>query len=302
MRVYYPCRFGDTAEERATGVIPVDTRRTPLPVVILMPDEDIPQESYSWLAESLAQAGIAAASYSWVHEHADGVIRSGPGLQRKRISRKRYGRKPSCPALPAVLAELKRLNKRGALAGSLNLSCLVIGGHAAGGTAALLNANREWFPALCGAFSYGAHTLAEPSQGWERGDVMPLPKDIPLLVMGGTEDGVLATRIPGTDGRPETWAVEKTFAEGVKGRRGDRHMVLIDGASHYTFTSPRDASSGLDFLDRRTKGRGKLLRQYLAKLIVTFCDQICRSDPMSRADLQALVDPEHPMVSAASKK
>ncbi|MEM0952809.1 MAG: hypothetical protein AAGI24_01610 [Pseudomonadota bacterium] len=302
LRVYYPCRFSDTVEEQASALIPVDNKRTPLPVVLLIPDVDVPQESYSWLAEALAQAGMAAVSYSWVHEHADGLVRSGPGFQEKRLSRKRFGRKPSCPALPTVLSELKKMNKRGPLAGALNLSCMVIGGHAAGGRAALLNANREWFPNLCGAFSYASHTLTEPGQGWERGDVMPLPRDMPLLLLAGTEDGVLASRLPGTGPRPETWAVEKTFADGVKGRRGDRHLVLVDGASHYTFTAPRASVTGSGFLDRRTRGRGKALRKYLAKLIVTFCDQTCRKDPMSRADLQALVQSSHHMVEDASHK
>ena len=283
-------------------MIPVDNKRTPLPVVILIPDVDMPQENYSWLAEALAQAGMAAVSYNWVHEHADGLVKSGPGLQSKRLSRKRLGRKPSCPALPAVMAELKRMNKRGPLAGALNLSCIVLGGHAAGGSAALLNANREWFPNLCGAFAYASHTLTEPGNGWERGEVMPLPRDMPLLLMAGTEDGVLAHRLPGTGTRPETWAVEKTFTDGVKGRRGDRHLVLVAGASHYTFTSPRDTASGSGFLDRRTRGKGKALRAYLAKLIVTFCDQTCRKDPMSRADMEALVQPAHAMVADASKK
>jgi len=302
LRLYYPCRFGDSADERDSGVIPVDTTRTPLPVVILIPDEDTPQESYGWLADALAQAGMAVASYCWVHEHADGVTRPGPGLLPKRLARKRLGKKPSCPALPAVMAELKRLNKRGPLSGCLNLSCIVVGGHATGGTAALLNANRDWFPDVCGAFAYASHTLAEPGHGWERGDVIPLPRDMPLLLIAGTEDGVLASELPGTGERPETWAVEQTFKEGIKGRRGDRHLVLVKDASHYTFTSPRDTASGREFMDRRTRGQGKALRKYLARLIVTFCDQTCRKDPMSRADMEALVQAGHDMVADSARK
>ncbi len=33
-------------------------------------------------------------------------------MQRKRLSHKRYGKKPSCPALPAIFSALKGLPKK----------------------------------------------------------------------------------------------------------------------------------------------------------------------------------------------
>ena len=267
-----------------------------------MPDCDISLESYSWLATDLAQAGMAVATYSWISEDKSRGVHIGPGLQRKRLAKKRFGKKPSCPALPAIFSELKRLNKKGLLEGHLNLSHVVLGGHAQGGALALLNANRDWFPGVCGAFSYAAHTLADPDQGWDDGDVLSLPPDMPLLMMAGTADGVLAADLPGDGDHPETWAVEQSFRKGLKGKRGDRHLVLIEDASHYTFASPRDKTSGRCFLDRRTRGQGKALRKYLSKLVVMFCDQTCRGNPMSAADLKALCDPAHPMVARSDLK
>lgn len=291
-------------EERSTGVVPVDDSRAPLPVVVLLPAEDISHESYGWIATELAMAGFAVATYSWIRREKDRGVHSTPGLQRKRVSRKRYGRKPSCPALSAVLSELKRLNKDSVLKNTLNLSRVVLGGHGLGGTLALLNANKDWFPNVCGAFSYAGHCLADPDQGWDKRAVLPLASDLPLLMTGGTQDSILEAATGHLAGKhmSPTWALEHSFAQGIKGKRGDRHLVLLEGGSHYTFASPRDESTGRHFLDRRTRGHGKSLRQYLSRLVVTFCDQTCCGDPMSTADLSALANGDHPMVAQAQTK
>jgi hypothetical protein len=290
--------------ERSTGVIPADTGRAPFPIVILLPAEAVSHESYKWLASELTLAGLVVVTYNWLGEGRDGVVRSTPGVQRKRLAKKRYGRKPSCPALPAVFAELKRINRSGVLSGQLKLSCAVLGGHGLGGSIALLNANRDWFPAVCGAFSYAGHCLADPDQGWDKRAVMPLATDLPLLLIGGTRDSVLEADTGHLAGRhaSPTWALEHSFEQGVRGKRGDRHLVLLEGGGHYTFTSPRDDSTGLQFLDQRSRGRGKAMRKYLAQLIVTFCDQICCGNPMSTADLTALSDADHPMVARAETR
>jgi predicted dienelactone hydrolase len=304
LKIYYPCRFTDSVEERSTGLVPADSSRAPFPVVILLPGEDVTHESYAWLATELARAGSAVVSYSWVCKDEDGVVRLNPGVHRKRVSSKRYGKKPSCPALAPLFSELKKQNRSGILANQLDLSRVVLGGHGLGGRMALLNANRDWFPALCGVFAYGAHTLGDPKQGWDKKAVMPLQTDMPMLLMAGTEDGLLEAEtayIAGKNAGP-TWAAERSFDLGIKGKRGDRHLVLVDGGRHYSIASPRDPSIGRQFLDHRGRGRGKAVRKFLAQLLATFCDQSCRGDPMTTADLNALCDGSHPMVARAAHK
>jgi pimeloyl-ACP methyl ester carboxylesterase len=305
LKVYYPCRFSDSPEERKSGVIPADASRAPFAVVVLLPDIDIPHESYGWLASELAQAGFAAVTYGWIAEDDRGTVRSTPGVHPKRLTKRRYGRKPSCPALPAVFSELKRINRAGPLEGLLNLSCVVLGGHSTGGRMALLNANTDWFPAVCGVFSYAAHTLAEPELGWDKHNIIPLPQDVPMLLMGGTDDGVIAAAGRPRDSREASGATEKierTFRHGVKGKRGDRYMVLLDGANHFTFVSPQDGTTGFTFLDGKSRRPGKPLRKYLSQIIVTFCDTVCCGDPMSTADLKALCNTDHPLVARAEHK
>jgi pimeloyl-ACP methyl ester carboxylesterase len=305
LKIHYPCQFADSLEERKTGVIPAETGRAPFAVVVLLPDIDISHENYSWLAAELAQAGFAAVTYSWIAEDQDGLVRSTPGIHLKRLTKKRFGRKPSCPALPAIFSELKRVNRSGPLAGLLNLSCVILGGHAAGGRMALLNANTDWFPSVCGVFSYAGHTLAEPELGWDKRNVIPLPPDMPILLIGGTDDSVIATAERPRDNREATGAtgkIERTFRQGVKGKRGDRYLVLVEGGSHFALAAPRDGITGFTFLEDVSRGGGKPLRKYLARLIVTFCDSACRGDPMSGADLKALVDSSHAMVAHSDQK
>ncbi|MEP5763623.1 MAG: hypothetical protein ABJ308_03485 [Halieaceae bacterium] len=305
LKVFYPARYGDSFEERNTGFIPVDDTRAPFPVVIIMPGINVPHESYSWLARELAGSGFVVVSYSWVAMEMADLVSISPGVHIKRLTKKHYGRKPSCPALPAIFSELKRLNKNGLLAGHLNLSRVVLGGHSAGGTMALLNANADWFPSVCGAFSYGAHTGGNVALGWEEGSIMPLAKDLPLLIMGGTRDGVIANsahRYGDETQASPTERIERSFHEGIKGKRGDRYLVLIEGANHFSMVWPRDKSTGRPFLDKKSKGSNKAIRKFMAKLVVTFCDQVSSGSPMSTADLQALADDSHPMVALAEHK
>jgi len=304
LKVYYPSRFGDTFDERNSGLIPADPGRAPFPAVIFMPGVNLSHEAYGWLARKLGEAGFAVLTYSWVTKDFDGAVGIGPGVQLKRLTPKRYGGKPSCPALPALFSELKRLNKRGVLKGLLDLERVVLGGHSAGGTMALLNANRDWFPALRGAFSYGAHTAANRQLGWPENSIMPLAKDLPFLIMGGTRDGVIAAsgHRYGDDESKSTELLERTFREGIKGKRGGRHLLLVKGANHFAAVWPRDDSTGRGFLDGPQSGDNKKIREYLAQVIVNFCDYVCTGNAMSGAELQGLCNGDHPLAARAEHK
>ena len=192
LKLHYPCRYGDSFEERDTVFIPPDTERAPFPVVIIMPGVNISLEAYGWLAHELAQAGFAVVTYSWVTVEMADRVSISPGVALDALYRDRYGTAPSCPALPAILAELERVQQEGLLAGQLDLGQIMLGGHSAGGTMALLNAHREWLPSVRGAFAYAAHTAGNVRLGWPDDSIMPLARDLPFLILGGTRDGVIA--------------------------------------------------------------------------------------------------------------
>ena len=88
LKVYYPCSYGDSFEERNTGLIPADKSRAPFPVVIILPGVNVSHESYGWLAEKLAEAGFAAVTYSWVAQEMEDRVGVTPGVNLKRLARK----------------------------------------------------------------------------------------------------------------------------------------------------------------------------------------------------------------------
>lgn len=305
LKIYYPCQYSDSFDERNTGFIPADPKRAPFPVVIIMPGINLSHEAYGWLARCLAEAGYVAVTYSWVTMELGDMINTSPGVQLKRLAHKRYGKKPSCPAIAAVLAELKRVQKKSVLAGLLDLKKVVLGGHSAGGTMALLNANPDWFPAVRGAFSYAAHTAANVQLGWEEDSIMPITRDLPLLIMGGNRDGVIASsshRYGDDEDSSPTERVERTFHEAVKGNRKDRYLLIVRGANHFSFAWPRDNSTGRPFLDGEEEGDGEEIRKYLASAVINFCDYASSGNAMAAAELQGLCNTYHPLAEIAEHK
>ena len=233
IKVYYPAAYGGGFAERDTGFIPADAARGPFPVVLILPGINLSHEGYGWLAQRLAAAGFVALTYSWTAREFKGLISLSPGLQTQWLTPEGYGAQASCPALPPLFAELEALQQEGLLAGLLDLENVVLGGHSAGGSMALLNANQDWFPQVRGAFSYAAHTAGNAQLGWKDGAIMPL-FGTPLLIMGGNRDGVIAASryryggkvdaVPSAD--HATDSVIRTFREGAPA--GSR-LLIVEG-------------------------------------------------------------------------
>lgn len=305
LKLHYPCRYGDSFEERDTGFVPPDPALAPFPVVIVMPGVNVSPEAYGWLARELAQAGFAVVTYGWVTVEMGDQASISPGVALDALHRDRYGTAPSCPALPAILGELQRVQEEGLLAGQLDLGRIVLGGHSAGGAMALLNAHREWLPGIAGAFAYAAHTAGNVRLGWPDDSIMPLARDLPFLILGGTRDGVIAAsghRYRTGGGTDPNDRIERTFREGLAGDGGDRHLLIVEGANHFSFVWPRDTSTGRPYLDRKARGGGKRLRAYLAALIVHFCRRTCMGDEKAAATLRNLCNPDHPLAAVAETK
>ena len=308
LKLHYPCRYGDSFEERDTGFVPADPSRSPFPIVILMPGINISPDAYGWLARKLARAGFLAVTYSWVTVEMGDRASLSPGVDVDSLRRENYGQAPSCPPLPAILQDLAEAQQQGLLAGHLDLDRVVLGGHSAGGSMALLNANASWFPALRGAFAYAAHTAGNVRLGWPADSFMPLADDLPLLLMGGTRDGVIAAsghRYGREDAASASAAIERTFATAVRGERGDRYLLVVEGANHFAFAWPVDKSTGRAYLDGKAAGgkkRGKKIRRYLGDVAVTFCQLACRGGAASATALQTLCETTHPLAAIAQRK
>ena len=305
LKIYYPCQYSDSFDERNTGFIPADPARAPFPVIIIMPGINLSHEAYAWLAKRLAESGLVVVTYSWVTMELGDMISISPGVALDQLTREHYGKKPSCPAIAAVLSELKHVQEKSVLAGLLDLDRVILGGHSAGGTMALLNARPEWFASVRGAFSYAAHTAANVQLGWEEDSIMPLSGDLPLLIIGGSRDGVIASsshRYGDESDSSPTERVERTFHEGISGTRNDRYLLIVEGANHFSLAWPKDSSTGRPFLDGKVKGSGKQIRKYLAGVITSFCEYVFSGDAGSAEALQGLCSTDHPLVRLVEHK
>jgi hypothetical protein len=97
----------------------------------------------------------------------------------------------------------------------------------------------------------GAHTAAGTMMGYEPGKILPLPDSLPLLLIGGTCDGVIANSSDryGLVWDTPTTPISRTFHEGIAGGRNDSYLLLIEGANHFSMADPFDSTTGRPFLD-----------------------------------------------------
>ena len=271
-RVYYPAEYGGSAEERNTGLLPAQREGAPFPVVIMFPGINVGPEHYTWLARVLAANNLVFLSFSWVAAELPGHVGLSPGLDLQALAPDSYGRKPSATCLPSLLNELETLNREGVLAGKLDLDSIILGGHSAGGSVALFNARRQWCPGLKACFAYGAHAGAATMLGWPEQTLLELPGEVPTLLVGGDNDGVIAAsahRYGAEAGHP-TAIVERSFDEALPGARGDSWLAVLRGANHFSFAWPRDESAGRLFLDGEEQQPGGVIRRTIGELLLDF--------------------------------
>ena len=170
---------------------------------------------------------------------------------------------------------------------------------------ALVNARRDWFPGVCGAFAYAAHSAGNLNLGWEADSIMPLARDMPLLIMGGTRDGVIAAsthRYRDAGAEPAGDSIQRTFHEGVRGDSGARYLLIVEGANHFAFVWPSDTSTGRPYLDRTIRGSAKQIRDYLAEVVVGFCRSVGKGDDQAASALSRLCNASHPLAAVAETK
>lgn len=289
LKVFYPAAPTGSDAERMTGMIPADVTRGRMPVVLFFNGINIGADAYAWLAIALARQGIVVALFNWIGETLPGVIGLTNGLDLTRVTPQTYGSGPTVPAIAQMLAALDQLDQSGPLQGALALDRVVLGGHSAGGTVALHNANPRYFPQVVAGFSYAGHTMAATMLGFLPGTVLACASDLPLLLMGGGRDGVIAAS-SARYGQPSdpVAPLHRTFDEGIGGSRGDRHLVIWPGANHFTLAHPLDETTGRSFLDLPPQGDESIMRTHMAEVIGAFILVAACNDAAADARLREL--------------
>jgi hypothetical protein len=282
LRVFYPAVFDpQNPAHLATGVLPADPSHSPMPVLVFLQGVNIPAFCYHGLACALAEHGIAVVLAEWMAQNLKGRTSFSPGLDLRALTPETLGSRPSASALAPILNRAKGYASEGVLAGMIDPARTILGGHSAGGAMALLNARRDWFPGVIGAFGICSNLLATLTLGgWPRGQLAPLPADVPMLLVAATDDGVAAHHnhefgIPGEDG---VAVIRRTFAEAVTRTRGDSHLVIVDGANHHSVCEPVDHTLGRTFLDSPERGDHALLRTAIEGCVAKFARAIITGD------------------------
>ena len=294
-KVYYPALYGATPFENNTGAIPAARSERPYPLAILMPGINVSPEAYGWLATALAQAGFVAVIYGWILEEMPGMVSLSPGLDINALKPDTYGQQPSATALAALLADLAAQNAAGPLAGLLDLDRILLGGHSAGGSVALMNARPDWFPGLRAVFAYGSHSKASTMLGYAPDSYLPLPAALPTLILGGSEDGVIAASAfryggDGTQSPDPTGPVVRSFQEALPRQQGDSYLAIVRGANHFSATWPADAATGRPFLDWPIQRPEDAIRRDLADLVSLFAKAHVADEPGAQSALRALIE------------
>ncbi|MET9653343.1 MULTISPECIES: dienelactone hydrolase family protein [unclassified Streptomyces] len=298
LRVFYPARATGSDAERLTGVVAADAGRAPFPLVVLLPGINVPADSYRWLAVLLARRGFVAVTPELVGELFGGSHGVTPGIDLEACAPGTYGTRATTPLIGAVLGALAESAPRSPLDGLLDLERVVVGGHSAGGTVALQSAAHV--PGLRGVFAYGAHTQVAAALGHPPGTVLPVGAHVPVLLMSGENDGVIAAsadRYAAADADADP--VARTFHEALTDAGGAHAWVRIAGAGHFTLCDPVDATSARGFLEA-PEPEGSGARALAGHLVAAFCAAVmppgrpAAPNPDDDAEFGALLAPPHP--------
>lgn len=304
LKVFYPAQMSGSEQEQNMGIVPADPQQAPFPVVIFFNGVNCGPDGYQWLAVKLAARGVVVVTFSWVAENLPGMVALTPGVDIARLAPGIYGTGPTASALPSLLQALEQLQHQGVLAGLLDLQRIILGGHSAGGRVAIESADPRFFPQVVAAFAYAAHSAGVMQLGYEPGTILPLPNALPMLLLGGTCDGVIANSSHryGVTWENATTPVERTFREAIAGGRNDSYLVLLEGANHFSIIHPCDDTTGRPFLDFAATQPAEKIRDIVAESIGLFINAHVRHQPTAQAALNQLLMADTPLIATFEQK
>lgn len=298
LKIFYPVISSEHDLAKNWGILPVDLTKAPFPVVIFFNGFNCDARQYQWLALKLAEAGLVVILFNWIGESLPGMINFTPGFNWQNRQPQVYGTVPTASALPAILTQLEKLQTTSILAGTLDLQKIILGGHSEGGRVAIENAQPKFFPQVVASFAYGSHTGGAAILGYEIDTILPLPDSLPLLMIGGTCDGIIANGSPffGFSTRDSTTPIIQTFQAAITGGRSDSYLLMLDGANHFSIVDILDPTLALPFVDFPAAKPQENFRLLLAEIITLFIDTHVRYEPKSNQKMERLLNNPHPLI------
>ena len=295
--LYYPGDDQRLAEARLTGRVPAIEPPDPWPVVVMMPGINVAPDGYRWLAHRLVADGFCVVTYAAIGSLGPAGRGITPGIDMGALVPDTIGTRPSSTVLEPLLARLhSATDDDSPVTGLLDLDRVVIGGHSAGGTVALHNSDPTWVPGLRAVFTYGAHTMTATALGHGESTVVTVPAKVPMMLLGGTDDGVIsASRDRYVTNQDDTAhdPIRRTFDEAIGRDTGDSWLVEFAGAGHFAVCWPLDTTSGRTYLESDPVSADPEVRELLGDIIAAFiATSLDRPVPKS---LESLV--EHRLVT-----
>lgn len=273
LKIFYPAQPPQSDTEKNSGILLPEKTKIPFPIVLMLNGVNCPPESYQWLGEFLCEKGYVFVTFQWITNDLPGGMQGlTPGIDVRFMNFENYGKGATGSAIQPILDDLEKVNADGTLKDCLDLDKVILGGHSAGGSIALMNA--EHFSQVKAAFAYGSHTQGSTIMGFPPNYVCPITSEKPLLILGGNNDGVItwSARRYGKTDADSTVSLKQTFDKAISGNRNDRYLIIFDGANHFTFAHPKDTTTGRPFLDFEPKCDEKH-RQIMAEIIADFIEE-----------------------------
>ena len=256
-----------------TGQVPADDTDAPWPIVVLLPGINVVPDGYRWLAHRLVADGLCVVTYAAIGSLGPAGRGITPGIDLAALAPDTIGTRPSSTALMPLLDHLAELaaDEHCPVSGRVDLGRVIMGGHSAGGTTALHNSDPGWVPGLQAVFAYAAHTMVATALGHGEAAVLPIPAQVPIMLLGGAEDGVIeASRDRYRSDDEAHDPVRRTFLEAIDRQQGDCWLVELADAGHFAICDPVDTTSGRSFLEPSAATTDPAVRELLGDLIAAF--------------------------------
>jgi len=128
------------------------------------------------------------------------------------------------------------------------------------------------------------------SLGHGEASVTAVPSKVPILLLAGADDGVVAAsrdRYRNDDQAHDP--VRRTFDEAIHRNQNDSWLVEIAGGNHFTICDPIDETSGRSFLEAELRSTDRLARDTLASVLTAFLGEHCQ-EPRAQDRVEDLVN------------
>ena len=262
--LYYPGDGSRLEEARPTGQVPAAAGE-PWPLVVMMPGINVAPDSYRWLAHRLVPTGVCVVTYAAIGSLGPAGQGITPGLDLDALSPANIGTRPVATALAAASRPPRPASQR-PTARHRRASWTSTGWWWVAIPPGGLSHCTAAPPAGCRACGpcspTGVTQWSRPALGHGEAAVVAIPAKVPVMLLAGTDDGVIAasrdryrrdhvTQDDHRDdgGHGDHGPVRRTFEEAIGHRRGDSWLVELAGAGHFAACHPVDTTTGRAFLE-----------------------------------------------------